>query len=318
MIKHQLRESLLLHHVDQCLVPNSPPALFIYDYALTFSKEIDLFWRKDRQAWSFVLFITNRYIGLLGRILELFRVFSLNSSGLDDSVFSNTAAVMMGRVYAFYNRDRRVLSLLVAMAMIPVGITGWGLSIRPLRPPSDKITTAPVTHAGCPDSESSVHYAWLFAISTPVLMLPCARASSWAAAWGGQMLFDALVFILTLRKLINSHSLGKRTFTALALRDGALYFAVMTVANVPNITTFLVMSDRLTLRKPFERSMLSVPTNTISLIHVVGGFLLAKALRGDGLQVDDQPSRSGTQVVGQATPHDGQTRFHRLSTHPDF
>ncbi|KAI6142721.1 hypothetical protein BKA82DRAFT_4190067, partial [Pisolithus tinctorius] len=233
-------------------------ALFIYDYALTFSKEIDLFWRKDRRAWYFVLFITNRYVGLLGRILELFRVFSPNN-GLDDSVCSGLslcielfevvlqavgAAVMMGRVYAFYNRDRRVLSLLVAMAMIPVGVTGWGLSIRPLRPPSDKIATAPVTHAGCPDPESSV------------------QASCLAAAWGGQMLFDALVFILTLRKLISSHSLGKRTFTALALRDGALYFAVMTVANVPNITTFLVMSD------PFERSMLSVPTNTLCAVMV--------------------------------------------------
>ncbi|KIO05189.1 hypothetical protein M404DRAFT_535244 [Pisolithus tinctorius Marx 270] len=60
-------------------------ALFIYDYALTFSKEIDLFWRKDRRAWSFVLFITNRYVGLLGRILELFRVFPPNNNGLDDS-----------------------------------------------------------------------------------------------------------------------------------------------------------------------------------------------------------------------------------------
>ncbi|KAI6041963.1 hypothetical protein EDC04DRAFT_2664104 [Pisolithus marmoratus] len=50
-----------------------------------------------------------------------------------------------------------------------------------------------------------------------------------AAAWSGQVLFDALVFTLTLRKLISARSLGRRTFTALSLRDGALFFAYMSI-----------------------------------------------------------------------------------------
>ncbi|KAI5994908.1 hypothetical protein F5J12DRAFT_409091 [Pisolithus orientalis] len=183
---------------------------------------------------------------------------------------------MMGRVYAFHNRDRRVLSLLVVIATIPVGVACWGLSIRPLPPPSYKIATAQVTHTGCPDPE------------TPV------QASSWAAAWGGQMLFDALVFTLTLRKLISSRSLGKRTFTALALRDGALYFAVMTVANVPNITTFLVMSD------PFKRSMLSVPTNTLCTVMI---SRLMINLRDLERKLTTEPPDCGP-VVGQAIPHE--------------
>lgn len=53
-----------------------------------------------------------------------------------------------------------------------------------------------------------------------------AEASYWAAAWGGQLFFDAVVFILTLKKLTSSHSLGRRTFMSLLLRDGVMYFAM--------------------------------------------------------------------------------------------
>lgn len=70
-------------------------------------------------------------------------------------------------------------------------------------------------------------------------------------------MFDALVFLFTLRQLISVRSLGKRSFIALSLRDGALYFAVMTAANVANIVTYLVMED------PYERSMLAPPTNML-------------------------------------------------------
>ncbi|KAI6038352.1 hypothetical protein EDC04DRAFT_1993028 [Pisolithus marmoratus] len=88
------------------------------------------------------------------------------------------------------------------------------------------------------------------------------RASRWAAAWGGQLLFDVLVFIFTFRKLMSTRLLGKQSFMALSLRDGALYFGVMTVVNVANIIMYLVMAD------PFERSMLSTPTNMLCAIMI--------------------------------------------------
>ncbi|KAI6142719.1 hypothetical protein BKA82DRAFT_535491 [Pisolithus tinctorius] len=245
--------------LDHRQVSKSSPALFIYDYALTFSKEIDLFWRQGRQTWAFAFFIANRYIGVLGRIPEFFWIFFPNSSGLDNSVCSDLylsaqifvvvlqvigSAIMIGRVYAFYNRDRRVLSLLAVVGMICIGVSSWALSYRPPPSPSKKIATVEVTRAGCPNPVTSV------------------EASHLAAAWGGQLLVDALVFILTLRQLIHSHSLGKGTFVALSLRDGAIYFAVMMAANVANITTYLVVTD------PFERSMLSTPTNVLCVVMI--------------------------------------------------
>ncbi|KAI6116514.1 hypothetical protein EDD16DRAFT_1592432 [Pisolithus croceorrhizus] len=132
---------------------------------------------------------------------------------------------MIARVYAFYNTDRRVLSLLVTVAVICVGIGGWALVFRPPPPRPESTATAQGTHAGCRELMTSV------------------EALHWAAAWGGQLLFDALVFILTLKKLISVRSLRKRSFMALSLRDGALYFAVITATNVANIIIYLEVND---------------------------------------------------------------------------
>ncbi|KAI6041961.1 hypothetical protein EDC04DRAFT_2664093, partial [Pisolithus marmoratus] len=49
---------------------------------------------------------------------------------------------------------------------------------------------------------------------------------------------------------------------ALALRDGALYFAVITAANVANITMYFVMTD------PSERPMLSTPINMLCAVMI--------------------------------------------------
>ncbi|KAI6101661.1 hypothetical protein EV401DRAFT_1894070 [Pisolithus croceorrhizus] len=269
------------------------PVLFIYDYALTFSKEIDLFWFQPRRTWAFVFFIANRYIGLFGRIPEFVVLFSPMAGGqfywwwepvgpgwhlsltcvLLNSVVILVLQVIGGtRVYAFYNRDRRILSLLVAVAVICIGICGWAL----LFPSVGAVTPGPIataqgiddiTYIGCPVVMTPVGCKFVRVLMHTYLMR--AFGLDWAVAWGGQLAFDALVFILTLRKLISARSLGKWSYMALSLRDGALYFAMMTAANVANILTYLMMKNWLlsqspAFRKPYERSMLSLPTNITS------------------------------------------------------
>ncbi|KAG6331126.1 hypothetical protein ID866_7963 [Astraeus odoratus] len=44
------------------------PAILFYDYMLTINREINLFWKKPRQSWPFVLFIANRYLTVVGRL----------------------------------------------------------------------------------------------------------------------------------------------------------------------------------------------------------------------------------------------------------
>ncbi|KAI6006763.1 hypothetical protein EDC04DRAFT_2907771 [Pisolithus marmoratus] len=55
--------------------------LFMYDYALTFGREVDLFWCQPRRTWAFALFIANRYIGLFGRIPAFLENFLPHSGG---------------------------------------------------------------------------------------------------------------------------------------------------------------------------------------------------------------------------------------------
>lgn len=141
---------------------------------------------------------------------------------------------MIARVYVFYNRNRRILSLLVAVVMIGVGLFCWAFSLRP----SEPTVIAQGTYAGCSQLTTSV------------------EASYWAATWGGQLLLDIVVFTLTLKKLIRARSLGKWSYMALSLRDGAIYFAVMTAVNVANIATYLVLAD------PY-RAILSYLTNML-------------------------------------------------------
>ncbi|KAI5993427.1 hypothetical protein EDD15DRAFT_892657 [Pisolithus albus] len=235
--------------LDGYLVYGPPPVLFIYDYALTFAKEVDLFWLQPRQTWAFAFFIANRYIGLFGRIPVLLAFLSPNSGSPDSPVCLGLELVneittivlqviggiiMITRVYAYYNRDRRILSLLLAVGLIGLGIFCRAFSFHTSEPTG----IAPGTYAGCSHVTTSV------------------KASYWAATWGGQLLLDTVVFTLTLKKLIRARSLGKWSYMALLLRDGVLYFAVMTAVNVANIVTYLVLAD------PY-RAILSYPTNML-------------------------------------------------------
>ena len=51
---------------DRCW--HSSTVLMLYDYGLTFAREIELFWQRPRRSWPFVLFVANRYITILGQI----------------------------------------------------------------------------------------------------------------------------------------------------------------------------------------------------------------------------------------------------------
>ncbi|KAI6101659.1 hypothetical protein EV401DRAFT_790256 [Pisolithus croceorrhizus] len=231
--------------------------LFIYDYALTFSKEIDLFWFQPRRTWAFAFFIANRYISLFSRI-PTFLLFFLPMAGgpvCSDLQLINSIAIlvlqliggiiMIARVYAFYNKDRRILGLLVVVAVICVGISGWELSFRSLSTATSKSTaTVRGTYPTCR------------------VLVTSAEASHWTIAWGSQLVFDVLVFTLTFRKLIRARSLGKWSYMALSLRDGALYFAAMTAMNVANIVAYLVIAN------PYERSMLAPPTNMLCAVMI--------------------------------------------------
>ncbi|KAF8874554.1 hypothetical protein BD779DRAFT_1678696 [Infundibulicybe gibba] len=83
-----------------------------------------------------------------------------------------------------------------------------------------------------------------------------------AVAWEALFVYDSIIFALTLAKTwqaarkIRIHT--RLPIIALLLRDGAIYFAVMALANLANILTFYFCG-------PFLRGGLSTFSNNISV-----------------------------------------------------
>ncbi|KAL4073419.1 hypothetical protein J3A83DRAFT_4090363, partial [Scleroderma citrinum] len=113
-------------------------AIFVYDYMLTFGKEIDRFWKKPRLSWAFAFFIINRYLTLLGRIPAFMANFvrtnddpyNLVCSQLlrcryrSKTVSSDLVQVVMTlRVYAIFDSNRRILYLLVSVLVTTTAIS---------------------------------------------------------------------------------------------------------------------------------------------------------------------------------------------------
>ncbi|KAL4073413.1 hypothetical protein J3A83DRAFT_4228341 [Scleroderma citrinum] len=199
--------------------------LLLYDYALTFAREIDLFWKRPRRSWPFALFSANRYITMLGHVPLFVRSF-WSSNVADDSWF-----VMCMRIHALYQNNRSVLIYLLVLALGAIVVGCWAIffhqfssstgSMTPSSPLQEELTYA----IGCPGSGYLSSQGGLYM----------------AVAWSGQLVFDFSVFLLTLWQSLRIRTVGNRNVTDILLRDGTLYFACVGV---------LGMSQRLLMKFP--------------------------------------------------------------------
>ncbi|KAI6142602.1 hypothetical protein BKA82DRAFT_1003386 [Pisolithus tinctorius] len=230
----------------QCVPPHSAygthhprTALLYYDYALTLGREIELFWKLPRWSWPFVLFIANRYLIVLGHVPLAVYFFWSPGVGSNYSVCNPLllyngwlaivvqavgGIVMIMRVYALYERSRCVLAMLVFFGVCGILVGAWAVSSLPFSPPAVPTLEFLI---GCPGKG----------------LLTFDQGLYLAAAWSGQLLFDMIVFGLTLWRSVSSRTPGKRSISDVLLRDGCLYFAVMSIANLGNIITLLVVND---------------------------------------------------------------------------
>ncbi|KAI6001116.1 hypothetical protein EDC04DRAFT_2612007 [Pisolithus marmoratus] len=198
--------------------------ILCYDYLLTLRREVDFFWMKPRRSWMFVLFVANRYLTILGRVPAMVATFWPRHWGADGT-FCKAAArcedfvvitvqlvggiVMIIRVYALYMKSRRLLLFLVLVILAGIGLDLYQLP----------------------------RYA-LGVISK----LPMKRM---AITWSGQLAFDAIVFVLTAWRTLHGRKPRNRTLLDTFIRDGALYFGLMTGANAANITALLVCNTHI-------------------------------------------------------------------------
>jgi hypothetical protein len=198
--------------------------------------EIQRFWILRSFSWAGFFFFLNRYLAVLGHIPVIMLSF-WNSGDLAHKfkichrLYSYHQYLEMGiqvvvgvllimRVYALYDQNRWVVVFFITFATIDVGIACWAVvSKDPIKlPPQDFAVSAP----GCAEPISDKQGARL------------------AVAWSGQLAFDAIVFCLTLYKSLLIVRTSRRPLISTLLRDGVLYFAILTIANLANILTFLL------------------------------------------------------------------------------
>ncbi|KAK7678692.1 hypothetical protein QCA50_018274 [Cerrena zonata] len=238
-------------------------AILYYDYLLTFQMEVERYWHFRPFKWhgGVALFFFVRYIGVWGHIPVLISIFLTEH---DTSVYImfticqeltttlrcdafifyhqmyavviqiSVGVLLIIRTYALYDRNKRILWVTSAAALLGTAVGCWSVLTKHDSPPSEP------SIVGCNSSLSVL------------------QGQRLAIAWGGLLIFDTLIFSLTLWKAFTVQKVGRRTLFDILIRDGAMYFGCMGVANLSNIVTFLIGA-------PLVKGISTVFTNVLAI-----------------------------------------------------
>ncbi|KAJ3488029.1 hypothetical protein NLI96_g3124 [Meripilus lineatus] len=207
-------------------------AILYYDWMLTLDDEIHYLW--NTPTYFTLLLLANRYFTFFTfiPILSLEIVLRGNAGGCHIySKLQQVQAIINGvivfsilivRTYALYNRSKKVLIFLCVSLALIVGVSTWAL-------PRGKIPQPNIDN-GCQT------------------LVPESASIRSAISWEAPMVFDLIIFGLTLYKIIEekrgSH-VSLNELTRLMFRDGAVFFAIMALANSANVLTYYILTPSL-------------------------------------------------------------------------
>ncbi|KAF8146316.1 hypothetical protein K438DRAFT_1682430 [Mycena galopus ATCC 62051] len=228
-------------------------SLLFYDFFLTSDVEISRYWDSPRKFGT-ILFFSNHYVALFGNIPVVIQTLWTTPSSPEKIMvcqhlekyhqyFIVVTQVLVGlillvRTYALYHGSNRVLTFMIFSAIAALSIGIWSTLTG---------------EAG--RSENLERYIGCVFGTTK------AQGVSLAIAWAGSGFFDFTIFLLTMYKgLAESRPRGVN-FLTLFLRDGLVYFGVMSLCNLSNILVFV-------LGGPYTRGIPTTFTNIISSLSV--------------------------------------------------
>jgi len=234
--------------------------LLLYDMAITLDIEINLVWPAPFSLVK-VLFLFNRYVVpgvyiwnvymLSGTITSVpgnsycFNFFAFNLAM--QAITSNGvgATLILLRVYALYDRNKRILTLLVTLLLAELGIT-LGVSMYASVVLRDEMVFEPM-FGTC---ALLAHLSWLWVVFLPMII------------------FDVTVFVLILWKTwehVRTTGMQKSLLSQM-LYDGVAYFAVMLAGESLNVAAF--SSFPATLYLVGMQIMWSLNTTMVSRIYL--------------------------------------------------
>ncbi|KAI0748268.1 hypothetical protein C8Q80DRAFT_1270696 [Daedaleopsis nitida] len=203
--------------------------LLYYDYSLTFSREVDHFWKRARLSWASTLFVINRYTGLLGPIPVVLEYFVQLSPERYHQYYAILSQVIVGvililRTWALYNRSRYMLVALAVLGLVLA--TGTVIA--------GNVKTKTVT-----ENVSSEHSVFGCDLS-----LSSEQGLRSAIGWIAMLCLDTTIFMLTLIKTVHMRHTLNQGLLLVLFRDGAIYYGILVVASIANILTFLAPNVR--------------------------------------------------------------------------
>ncbi|KAJ6628543.1 hypothetical protein B0H10DRAFT_159742 [Mycena sp. CBHHK59/15] len=279
--------------------------LLFYDYFLTLEWEIERYWG-TKFTWPTALFFANRYGTIAGNVPVVIQYF-WSTRGTPDKIRVSTLhrfprrpvmlimpryvhtwsritslhhhhaahgrVMLILRTYALYQRNNRVLSLMVVVSTTGVAIGVWSVI-------SGK--------AGGADTNLPLYIGCAFAISH-------AEGVSLAIAWASVVAFDSMIFLLTVYRAMARRRTNSLDLLTVLLRDGSIYFGVMVMSNLSNILTFLLGGaytrgiattfTNIVASILINRLMLNLRDPTLS--HMSGRYSSATVTRGSVLFARD-------------------------------
>ncbi|KAJ7106701.1 hypothetical protein C8R44DRAFT_326273 [Mycena epipterygia] len=210
-------------------------AILVYDHLLTLGSEVKYVWSSKLRP-STCWFLAVRYIGLAANIV--IAVFYFGDLDPEVCVKMQVAwefllviqevlveCTLGLRVFAMYGLNLWILASLLGAGGLSASLALW--SIVTYGHP--QILSVPGL-SGC-------HTA-----------IPRTSALRLAGAWEAQIVCDTLVFALTVRRAYIQRRTSPRykgTLVETMVTDGAMYFGLIVIANLANLTTFYAGDVRL-------------------------------------------------------------------------
>ncbi|KAG2042559.1 hypothetical protein BDR03DRAFT_943674 [Suillus americanus] len=131
-----------------------------------------------------------------------------------------TCLILTIRTYALYCRSKRLLTWMIIIVFALGGVTAGTFGLR---------SSTAVPGFNCYES-----YSEDIAISPGL-------------GWVTLLVYELLIFFLTICRICKTRGLSlaisRRNILDIIFQDGAMYFAVMTLANLPNILTYYCGSN---------------------------------------------------------------------------
>lgn len=234
----------------------TPYSIIYYDYFLTLSDEVELFWlHPDKFNLFSYLFLFNRYVsffgnlqilsfGLIGRIDFILQ--SCKASHIYHMVLLLVQQTVVGalcvmQIHAIY-QSRRVLVFLISIAVTGVAVAGWSMYTLSADLPYPVVISSVL---GCSRvvGEAEGFYS--------------------AISWTGCLVLDTTVFALLLYETVRVGR-GVRLLDTM-MRNATVYYSILSLVNLSNILMLRYASPGLR-------------TSTIALTNALSCTLISRII----------------------------------------